>query len=135
MASAVAQAFLVKLLQKYGQQQANDLNLSLRFTSRHYQRVLTFIQQNLERTISVEDLAREAAMSPSHFSRVFKETVGQTPMQYLLAYRVEQAMVMMKEANRPLGDIALACGFADQSHFSRSFKQVTGQTPRQFRAA
>ncbi len=135
MFEAMSRVFLVKLLQKYGQQQAIDLNLSLRFTSQHYQRVLTFIQQNLERTISVEDLAREAAMSPSHFSRVFKETVGQTPMQYLLAYRVEQAMVMMKEANRPLGDIALACGFADQSHFSRSFKQVTGQTPRQFRAA
>ncbi len=61
MFEAMSRVFLVKLLQKYGQQQANDLNLSLRFTSQHYQRVLTFIQQNLERTISVEDLAREAA--------------------------------------------------------------------------
>ena len=74
-------------------------------------------------------------MSPSHFARVFKETVGQTPMQYVLAYRIEQAVAMMKDPTRQLGDIALACGFADQAHFSRSFKQVTGQTPRQFRAA
>ncbi|MEL7258687.1 MAG: helix-turn-helix transcriptional regulator, partial [Pseudomonadota bacterium] len=82
----------------------------------------------------VEELAREAGMSPSHFSRVFKETLGSTPMQYVLAYRIEQAIKMMEDANRPLGNIALDCGFADQAHFSRSFKQVTGQTPRAFRA-
>ena len=55
--------------------------------------------------------------------------------RYVLAYRVEQAMEKMKDKERPLGDIALECGFADQAHFSRSFKQITGQTPRQFRAA
>ena len=74
-------------------------------------------------------------MSPSHFARVFKETLGSTPMQYVLAYRIEQAMKMMADPARPLSDIALACGFADQAHFSRSFKQVTGQTPRAFRAS
>ena len=50
-------------------------------------------------------------------SRVFRETVGETPMQYVLANRIEQAVGMMKDPARPLGDIALACGFADQAHF------------------
>lgn len=135
MFEAMSRVFLVKLLQKYGQQRAEDLALSKRFTSAHYQRVLAFIRSNLDRTMSVDDLAQEAGMSPSHFSRVFKETVGETPMQYVLAYRVEQAMAKMKDPALPLGDIALDCGFADQAHFSRSFKQITGQTPRQFRAA
>ena len=42
---------------------------------------------------------------------------------------------MMADQNQPLGEIALACGFADQAHFTRSFKQVTGQTPRSYRAS
>ncbi|MEO0388477.1 MAG: AraC family transcriptional regulator [Pseudomonadota bacterium] len=135
MFEAMSRVLLVKLLQRYGQQRPEDLALSARFTSQHYGRVLAFIRANLERTISVDDLAAVAGMSASHFGRVFKATVGETPMQYVMAYRVEQAIAMMKDPARPLGDIALACGFADQAHFSRSFKQVTGQTPRQFRAA
>lgn len=135
MFEAMSRVFLVKLLQRYGQRRPEELALSARFTSDHFRRVLSFIRANLDQTISVEDLAKEAGMSPSHFGRVFKETVGQTPMQYLLAYRIEQAVSMMKDQSRQLGEIALACGFADQAHFSRSFKQVTGQTPRQYRAA
>lgn len=135
MFEAMSRVFLVKLLQKYGQQQADELALSARFTSQHYKRVLGYIRDRLEHTITVEELAHQAGMSASHFARVFKETVGETPMQYVLAYRIEQAILMMKDPARPLGDIALACGFADQAHFSRSFKQVTGQTPRQYRAA
>lgn len=135
MFEAMSRVFLVKLLQKYGQQQADDLALSARFTSEHYKRVLGFIRDRLDQTISVEELAHVAGMSASHFARVFKETVGETPMQYVLAYRIEQAIGMMRDPKRPLGDIAIACGFADQAHFSRSFKQVTGQTPRQYRVA
>ncbi len=135
MFEAMSRVLLVKLLKRYGKQRPEDLALSARFTSDHFKRVLAFIRSNFDRTITVEDLAREAGMSPSHFGRVFKETVGETPMQYVLAYRIEQATAMMKDPSRQLGDIALACGFADQAHFSRSFKQVTGLTPRQFRAA
>lgn len=135
MFEAMSRVFLVKLLDRYGQKRPEDLARSTGFTSDHYGRVLAFIRAHLDRTITVDDLASEASMSPSHFGRVFKETVGETPMQYVLAYRVEQAIHMMKDAARSLGSIALDCGFADQAHFSRSFKQVTGQTPRQFRAA
>lgn len=135
MFEAMSRVFLVKLLQKYGQRRPEDVALSARFTSAHYSRVLAFIRAQLDRTISLDDLASEAGMSPSHFSRMFKETLGSTPMQYVMAYRIEQAIKMMETQTRPLGEIALACGFADQAHFSRSFKQVTGQTPRKYRAA
>lgn len=134
MFEAMSRVLLVKLLQRYGKRPPEDAELSARFTSTHYARVLAFIRSRLDQSITVEELAREAGMSPSHFSRVFKETLGSTPMQYVLAYRIEQAIKMMEDLNRPLGSIALDCGFADQAHFSRSFKQVTGQTPRAFRA-
>lgn len=135
MFEAMSRVLLVKLLQRYGKRRPEDIALTARFTSAHYHRVLSLIRARLDQTITIDELASEAGMSPSHFSRVFKETVGSTPMQYVLAYRVEQAMKMMSDASRQLGDIALDCGFADQAHFSRSFKQVTGQTPRAYRAA
>lgn len=135
MFEAMSRVFLVKLLQKYGKRRADEIERSARFTSRHYQRVLSYVQERLDQTISVDQLAAEVGMSPSHFSRVFKETLGSTPMQYVMAYRIEQAIKMMDEVERPLGEIALACGFADQAHFTRSFKQVIGQTPRAYRAA
>ncbi len=135
MFEAMSRVLLVKLLQRYGERRREDVELSARFTSKHYHSVLALIRARLDQTITVDEMAREAGMSPSHFARVFKETLGSTPMQYVLAYRIEQAMKMMEDRARPLGDIALACGFADQAHFSRSFKQITGQTPRQFRAA
>lgn len=135
MFEAMSRVLLVKLLQRYGKRRPEDVAVSARFTSERYHRVLAFMRRNLDRTITVNELSAEAGMSPSHFNRVFKETLGSTPMQYVQAYRVEQAVRMMRDQTRPLGDIALDCGFADQAHFSRTFKQLTGQTPREYRAA
>ena len=135
MFEAMSRVFLVKLLKKYGQQRPEELAPSARFTSDHFGRVLAFIRDNIEKTITVDDLAGRAGMSSSHFSRVFKETLGETPMQYVLAYRIEQAIVLMKDPSLQLSEVAVACGFADQAHFSRSFKQITGLTPREHRSA
>lgn len=135
MFEAMSRVFLVKLLQRYGKRRPEAVELSTRFTSKHYQAVLSYVQAQLDQTISVEQLAKETGMSPSHFARVFKDTLGSTPMQFVMAYRIEQSMKLMEDPMRPLGDIALACGFSDQAHFTRSFKQLTGRTPRMHRAA
>lgn len=135
MFEAMSRVSLVELLQKYGKRRVEDVELSARFTSRHYQPVLFYVQKRLDQTISVGQLASEAGMSPSHFARVFKETLGSTPKQFVMAYRIEQAIKMMQDERRPLGDIALACGFSDRAHFTRGFKQVVGRTPRVYRAA
>lgn len=135
MFEAMSRVFLVKLLQRYGKRRAEEIELSARFTSKHYQAVLRYVQDHLDQSITVVSLAKEAGMSPSHFTRVFKETLGSTPMQFVLAYRIEQSLKMMEDRQRPFGDIALACGFSDQAHFTRSFKQVMGHTPRAHRPA
>jgi AraC family transcriptional regulator len=129
MFEAMARVFLVKLLQRYGQRRPEEIALSAKFTSAHYRRVLAFVRARLDRTITVDDLAGEVAMSPSHFARVFKDVMGKTPMQFVMSYRIEQSLKMMEDAARPLGQIALDCGFADQAHFTRSFKQLIGTTP------
>ncbi len=134
MFEAMARVFLVKLLQKYGQRRPEEVALSSRFTSAHYRKVLLFVRANLDRTIVLDDLSSEVGMSTSHFTRVFKEVMGKSPMQFVLSYRVEQAMRRMEDNSLSLGEIALDCGFADQAHFTRTFKQLTGHTPSAHRA-
>ena len=85
--------------------------------------------------VAVEDLAKEAGLSASHFSRLFKRTLGQSPHRFVVSYRVEQARKMLSDPDLPLAGVAVRCGFSDQAHFSRLFKQVQGVTPRAYRAS
>jgi AraC family transcriptional regulator len=126
MVEAMSRVLPVKLLQRYGKRQPGEVALTVRFTSEHYKRVLDLIRAHLDQTIALDDLAGEAGMPPSHFSRIFKETLGMTPIPYVMACRIEQAIEMMQDPARSLGNIALASGFADQAHFSHGFKQLTG---------
>ena len=133
MFESFARIFLTKLVQKYGLESGEDIEFSRSFTSKHYKRVLDYIAKNYGQNIALEDLATEAGISPFHFSRLFKQTIGQSPHQFVMAYRVEQAKKMLTELDRPMIDIAHACGFADQAHFSRVFKQIQGSTPKNWR--
>jgi len=132
---SLARVFLVKLIQRYGDRAEEEIAFARGFTARHYKRVLDFVADHFAETITVEDLANIAALSPSHFARLFKQTIGRSPMQFVMAYRVEQAKKQLSHQDLPLIDIALDCGFADQAHFSRVFKQTEGVTPKTFRAS
>jgi len=131
---SLARVFLVKLLQRYGEERHEALDFSGGFTARHYRRVLDYVEANFGQPITIEDVAREAGMSPAHFSRLFKEVLGDSPYQFVMDYRIEQAKRMLADRERPLIDVALACGFSDQPHFNRVFKKLTSATPREYRA-
>lgn len=92
-------------------------------------RSLELIDANLDSNLSVELLAREAGLSPAHFARAFKETMGIAPHQYLLHLRLERARRMLDAEDAVLADVALRAGFADQAHFTRFFKRAYGVTP------
>ena len=128
-----ARIFLVKLILKYGLERDEDLAFNQSFTAKHYKRILDYVAEHYAGEVSLEQLARQAGLSTSHFSRLFKQTIGQSPYQFVMAYRVEQAKKMLQDPDRPMIDIALSCGFSDQAHFARTFKQSTGETPGQFR--
>lgn len=78
-------------------------------------------------------MAAKANLSPSHFSRLFKQTIAQSPYQLLMAYRIEKVKKMLDNLNKLIAYIAFACGFSDQAHFSRLFKKIEGLTPKQYR--
>lgn len=133
MYESLARVFLVKLIHKYGVERDEEILFSRRFTAQHYRRVLDFIAECFAQVITVEDLAKEASLSPSHFAHVFKATIGVSPMQFVTSYRLEQARKRLADPELPIIDVALSCGFGDHAHFSRVFKQSEGLTPSQFR--
>ncbi len=96
--------------------------------------VLDYIDAHLDQEIKLVDLSQLLNMSPFHFSRLFKQSIGKSPYQYLLQQRVERAKQLLKQTDRLIIDIALECGFNSHSHLSKQFRQLTGMTPKTYRA-
>jgi AraC family transcriptional regulator len=92
-----------------------------------------FLMQHLAGDVSLADAARECGLSRSHFSKAFKQTMGQTPHAWLVAQRVEAARRLLRQPRLPIAEIAVACGFSDQSHLTRVFTAHTGTSPARWR--
>jgi AraC family transcriptional regulator len=92
-------------------------------------RTLEYMDAHLDASITVDALAREAGLSPAHFARAFKETIGRAPHSYLLTLRLDHARRLLDAPDAALSDVAQRAGFADQAHFTRLFKREFGVTP------
>jgi AraC family transcriptional regulator len=102
----------------------------------HQRRQLVeFIDNQLAEPISLGQLAGLCALSEYHFARMFRASFGLPPHQYVLARRLAQARHLLRHTRLPLGEIALACGFASASHFTHRFRQAVGGTPGDYRQA
>ena len=94
-------------------------------------RVVVFIEENLERPLSLDRLADEAELSKYHFARVFREEVGKSPWAYVRHARLEKAKTLLKQGAPP-ATAALESGFFDQSHLTNVMKDMEGTTPKQY---
>ena len=97
------------------------------------ERVIEFIEQNIERKLSIEAIASVAHMSPFHFARLFKVATGRAPHAYLTHRRVERAKRLLRDSAMPIVNVATSVGFQTQGHFTEVFRRYAGQTPRLFR--
>jgi AraC-like DNA-binding protein len=102
-------------------------------TPNQARRVRQYVEANLERQITLADLAAVAGLSPSHFCRVFRETFGRPPLSYVQHRRVKRAKGLMLTTDATLAAIALECGLYDQAALSKLFRRVTGQSPAAWR--
>lgn len=92
-----------------------------------------FISQNYSRAITVEDMARRCSLDRSYFGKIFRDTLGQSPQEFLIQYRMEKAAELLKSTELPVGEISRQVGYPNQLHFSRAFKNFYGIAPRIYR--
>src|SRR5215208_3221893 len=83
--------------------------------------------------LDVEWLARSVALSRAHFIRSFRATFGETPHRYLQRRRIERAMALLRNTDKPVTEICLDVGFTSLGTFSRTFRDVLGISPRGYR--
>ena len=94
---------------------------------------LNYIEQNFQNDISIENIASFCGLNRTYFGRIFKETVGKSPQQFLLSYRMAKAAELLKLTELTINDVGNAVGYPNQLHFSRAFKNVYGVSPREWR--
>jgi AraC family transcriptional regulator len=94
--------------------------------------VIDYVRSYTHANISLTDLASCVHLSPFHFSRLFRQTLGISPYQYVLQMKIEHAKKMIIHYSGSLSEIAYTLNFTDQAHFSNVFKKVTGICPREF---
>jgi AraC family transcriptional regulator len=98
-------------------------------------RARDFLEANLERPLTLAELARAACLSPCHLHRSFAAALGETPRAYVTRRRLERARELLTATERPIGDIALALGFASAASFATMYRRHLREAPRVARRA
>lgn len=115
-----------------GQSQFSAL-LELSPKSDRIQNALAFARDNLQKPLTVNDLADAASLSPRQFSRAFHAETGQSPAKAIEHLRLEAARLMMEQSRHPIDTVAQQTGFADRDRMRRAFLRAYGQPPQVIR--
>jgi len=102
---------------------------------RHLLRARDLVDSRYEEPLDLPRLAREAHVSPRHFSRSFRQVFGETPHQYLLSRRLERARHLLRTTEMPVAEICLEVGFTSVGSFTTTFTRHIGVSPTTFRKA
>ncbi len=98
-------------------------------------KMLTWMHRNLDKTISVSEIANTANICPRECQRIFQQYLHYSPIEYLQRIRIFHAAKLLTDSDAPITEIALNCGFSNPSYFSKQFKTIMGSRPREYRAA
>ncbi|MGC2779063.1 MAG: AraC family transcriptional regulator [Bradyrhizobium sp.] len=126
-------ALIAHLATAYGTMKTDQSLMPGRLAYWQVRRAKELLTADLSGEVSLAEISLSCRLSPSHFSRVFKATTGLSPFAWRQWYRIEVAKQMLRQREKSLAEVALACGFADQSHFTRAFSRRTGSTPAGWR--
>src|SRR5258708_7021060 len=128
-AEGLSTALAAHLLREYGAAVLRPKRQYVGLTRAKLVRAVEYIQDQLGTDLTVSGIAQSVYMSPHHFSRLFKESTGQSPHQYVVEVRVRKAKELLTTGKFTISEVAHNVGFTDQSHLTRHFKRVFGLPP------
>lgn len=101
----------------------------------HYlvKQALEYIENNVGREISLNEISEKLNISSYYFSKLFKEETNEGFIEYLTKRRVEMAKEMLKDPSKSIKEVGSSCGYSDPNYFSRIFKKSTGMTPTEYK--
>lgn len=99
----------------------------------HVKKMMQYIQNNFSESISLHQVAQIANICDREAQRSFQNIIQQSPIQYLIQYRIEKACHMLDSSEASIIDICNSCGFSSPSYFTKTFKSIVGCTPREYR--
>ena len=127
---ALSTALAVHLLREYGAAVLGPKRQLGGLPREKLARAVEYIQDQLDSDLTVSGIAQAVYMSPYHFTRLFKESTGQTPYQYVVEARARKAKELLTTGKFTISEAAFHVGFVDQSHLTRHFKRIFGLPPK-----
>ena len=122
--------FLDYLLQSA---KSTKLVSSGRMSDYYIKEAINYMEQNFQNTISIEDIAAVCGINRSYFGKIFRNSTGRSPQEFLMNYRMVKATELLKLTSLSIADVGSAVGYENQLHFSRAFKNIYGISPREWR--
>jgi len=132
---AVTTQLCIQILRKYADVEIRDSRPPAGLSPLQAKLVAEYIELNIDKQLSLPELAEVARVSTSHFLRQFKRRFGTAPHCYVIERRLACAKNLLSRTALPLKDIASQAGFSDQSHMTRMFQRHLGATPGTYRTA
>lgn len=134
VALAVARYMVMFVKRPGGQSQFSAHLVGQMSETNFIRKAQAFILENLDQELHVEAIARKVGMSTRNFGRVFKNELGITPLDFIMAARTDAARRLLEDTNRPLQSVATACGFGDVGAMRRAFIKTIGVMPNEYRS-
>ena len=131
-AESAATFLAVHLLRRYSTRKPDLKKYAGGLPQHQLKQAIDYIQAHLETDISLDEIAACVGISRYYFCRLFKQSTGLSPHQFVIQQRVERAKQLLRQGKMSLTEVAIACGFSHSSHLHRHFKRLTGVTPKAF---
>lgn len=131
-ADSMANALGIHILSRYSTQKSHVKHYKGGLSKQQLKQVLDYMNEHVDRNLSLAELAAIVCLSSYHFAHLFKQSMGIPPHQYHIHCRIQRAKELLRKGDMAIKDIAQVVGFSSQGHFTYHFKRLSGITPKNF---